>query len=313
MSLEQIETLEAEILEKEGLKEVERLGSGNSGADIIRCKSPDGERVVKIPTDEKSLNEILSNAKGYVGMIRLGLRENLPNHLKVRMHRGTPYIVMSYLGSSFAEESSRHYTAGVGISLYQVLCDSLEKVYRKSVRRDDQGHAYLSMVEQKIIAKFENHLIPAGLSDEGYVGKLKAIKMADRAPLYNCFSPYDFTPEDVFLIGGTIVYPDPKKELRGLPQISLACFAGVARDAYNLPDSFNGYKVIERFALEAVPDIIHISNELAGYLFTFGRVLQCAISSQVRIGKEQLKAKYFAEMSMGFIDTLYSAIRGESG
>ena len=134
--------------------------------------------------------------------------------------------------------------------------------------------------------------------------RIKSIDLSDDDYLITCFSPYDFTPEDIFISNSGFFYPDPKQECKGLPQISLACFAGVSRDAYGLPESVTGYKILEKFAVKTCSEIVDISISSAERLFLFGRALQCSFSSRVRIYGDKEKASYFAKESERHLDLL---------
>jgi len=96
-------------------------------------------------------------------------------------------------------------------------------------------------------------------------------------------------------------YADPLPNLLGIPVIDLACFAGVARDAYHLPGSRLGYMVLRKLALWEVPKIIGLGSEECARLFFFGRALQCSLSSRFRIEKDFLAAEKFYRKSKFFL------------
>jgi len=109
-------------------------------------------------------------------------------------------------------------------------------------------------------------------------------------PRYATFSSWDFTPENVYLTKSGTRYVDPHTEVIGMPIIDLACFAGTARDAHNLPDSAWGYTLLKSFALIEVANLMQITAAEAEKIFRIGRILQCIMSSIVRVNTDEQHA-----------------------
>lgn len=112
-----------------------------------------------------------------------------------------------------------------------------------------------------------------------------------------CFSSFDFTPEDVFVSEAAIKYADPVTSVVGIPIIDLACFSGVARDAYQLPGSAEGHDILYSYAIEHVSSILGINSTEAIRIWHFGRALQCALSARFRIDSDEGKSMSLTQLS----------------
>lgn len=117
---------------------------------------------------------------------------------------------------------------------------------------------------------------------------------------FSCFASFDFTPEDVFLSTDGLKYVDPKKSLLGIPIIDMACFGGVAKDAFALPGPVEGYDILKNFAINDISSLLKIDKTTAEAIFYLGRALQMALSSRFRLKTEADKSHQFFEKSCGY-------------
>jgi hypothetical protein len=220
----------------------------------------------------------------------------LPDYIKVGGFSDRKYIIMSYLGEDFAQQSMRSERS---LLLYSILPVLLGPIYRRTKKKDEESKKFLERMKHRLEKNYREYLIPSGATSEKSLELLYDIEK--HAPEFSCFAVFDFTPEDVYLIGDKIKYPDPKQEIRGVPIIDIACFAGLAKDVYHLPSSNEGYAILKKFALNEIPEILEMSRKDAKIIFYYGRALQFSLSSRFRINREMGKAKIYAAKSLGYL------------
>src|SRR3989338_5462483 len=232
---------------------------------------------------------------GYIEMERIGASILMPNPLHIFEINEIPIIVMQDCGLDFWHAVKIDNDP---LTLYQSLISGLGQVYSITKRdgREDSINS-LNSVRDRLINQYQKYLFPVFGNRSGMIDALKKIDFRVIASESVCFASFDFTPEDVFITSSGIKYVDPLPGLIGVPIIDMACFAGVARDAYELPGSVKGYEIIQNFAIEKIPEIIRLNKDVAKSIFFLGRSLQCALSSRFRIGKGDGRDVYFFEMS----------------
>ncbi|MFH0830056.1 MAG: hypothetical protein V1887_02765 [Candidatus Aenigmatarchaeota archaeon] len=283
------------FVDEQELEVVERFGSGNSGALVYRVRTGGKDAVLKMASGGRGLDEIRGNIAGYEKIREARLEEILPEDIRVYADKDFTAILMEYLGDSFYDRTLKEPEP---TGLYRELAGSFRRLCERTVRKDDESRRMLVEVKDNLRAKYEDFLLGEGYIGKQDVGLLDSVDTDALSPDFSSFGCYDFTPEDVFLVNGRLKYPDPKQDVRGCPLISLAAFAGVSRDSYGLPGSEEGYGVLERLAVEDLPELLHISQPNARRLFSLGRAMQLAISSKYRIGTDPGKAKLFAAGSV---------------
>jgi hypothetical protein len=282
---------------------VKELGGGNSGALVLHTQKNGKEFVVKIPMNESSEKEIEENLGGYERIQRAGLYEILPDCIKVGEFNDRKYIVMSYLEEDFAQQSM---VSERPLSLYSIFPVLLGSIYRRTKKKDEESRKFLERMKHRLEKNYREYLIPSGVMSKISLKLLYDIET--HAPELSCFAVFDFTPEDVYLIENKIKYPDPKQEIRGVPIIDIACFAGLAKDVYHLPSSNEGYDILKKFALNEVPEILEMSRNDARIIFYYGRALQLSLSSRFRIKSETEKAKMYATKSLEYLHYIRSEV-----
>ncbi len=289
-----------------GLQLVERFTRGNSGALVYRASSRSGNPLVlKIATEGRALDELRENIIGSQRLKDEGLENLLPGLYCIYERHDCSAIVMDHLGDSFYEAVQKSQDP---VKIYKNLAIAFTDLCIKSRRRDEECHRMLLEVKSNLLNKYKNFLLPNGLIRDHHVSLVERIDIESLSLEYSTFATYDFTPEDVFPIDGQLKLPDPRQNIRGCPIISLAAFAGVSRDSYELPGSVRGYKVLNDFAVGTLAKRLDIQPAHASGLFLFGRSMQLAISAKVRIRSDPEKARLFASQSVDAI-TLMQANR----
>ena len=286
------------VLKMESLTPVSLFKSGNTGNTVLLTRSQNNNHfVLKIPNDKRSQDEVIKNLRGYKKIREANLQELLPNIIKTGEIGEFTYICTSYLGNDFAtvlqESKKPEYQ-------FQKLVDTLEPLYSKTLESDTNSERFLEMIKQVLQKNIFQYLIPAGFLTEKDTTMLNGLTCKLSSPK-SCFAVFDFTPEDIYLYPHTIKYPDAQEIIRGNPIIDLACFSGTSRDAYELPGSKSGYKVLEKFAVERVSNLLDLSRDQAQRIFYLGRATQLSLSSRVRISSSPKKAVDFANSCLEYL------------
>ncbi len=273
----------------------ETLGLGNVVSTVFRASRGEERLVVKIGLSLRAAEEVRMNRAGYEALRRIGAESLIPEPLDFLEFEGCPILVMADCGPDFWRAVQ---TAPDPVRLYTQLFRDMEPVYSTTKRRGDGG-AYLDSLRKRLVRQYEAHL--AGLIKAELVSELRELPLGQIAPPALCFSSFDFTPEDVFLTPTGVKFADPLPEVLGVPIIDLACFMGVARDAYRLPGAKEGYEAVETLALTALPRLLELTAWQARKFFAFGRALQCALSARFRLDSDQKRAADLAWMSGSFL------------
>ncbi|MBI4015477.1 MAG: hypothetical protein HY362_02040 [Candidatus Aenigmarchaeota archaeon] len=255
--------------------------------------------VVKIAAGGKGRREIEDNIRGYTAIREDGIGYVLPLIIEECNKGEFAAVVMEDLGDSFYDTALKHETP---VELYKDLILAFRDLCIVTLKLDDESRRMLNEVKSNIKSKYEGVLKRRGFVDDRDVKLVDGLDTNALSPHYSAFGCYDFTPEDVFLRERNIKYPDPKSRVRGCPIISLAAFAGVSRDSYNLPGAREGYATMESFAVNEVGPIIGITEDHASALFNLGRAMQLSISSVYRVDKDMERAKEFGRMSIEHLE-----------
>lgn len=173
----------------------------------------------------------------------------------------------------------------------------LEKVYKQSLQQSNNGKEMIEAVLDKIVEQYKEYLQQPLDPTSSLLDRLEFLKRffpVDEIK-FCCFSNWDFTPEDTYLLDGGLKYSDPHAEVLGIPIVDMACFAGVLI-AYELFSAEKGYNLLQEFAMNRVSPILSIPKPLARRLFSLGRVLQCFLSARFRMNSNPDQAqKLFRE------------------
>jgi len=261
---------------------------------VILTKSDDGQLfVVKAPTDQHSQQEIINNIHGYREMIGENIGDMVPMHCIGHVDDRT-YLVMEYLGDDFASATKKSEQPE---SLYESLRKHMVEVYQRTTEQDGKCESFMERVNTLL------HLNLCKISDAGMLPRDRVpdaldAKKENLVTDRSCFGVVEVTTEDIFLSKTGVRYPDPKHNIRGNPIIDLACFSGVARDIMHLPGSSEGYKTLERCAVNDVSEILNLTALQARKIFCLGRALQCSLSSRFRIKSDPTLAATYAEHSL---------------
>jgi len=285
------------ICQEQGLVIQERFTLGNICEGVYKVINKTGrELVLKVGNTQRSIAEIVKNSIGYRRLQEAGLNWFIPETVYFELEDEFAVILMEYCGEDFLTQIRKSDNP---IRLYNNLTFELDKLYRQSKREGEQGRDMVISVIDKAKEQYEKYVCRR-LDQKRILGN----KLQQKVDLFIaeidnikfcCFSNWDFTPEDVYLTPEGVKYSDPHEDVFGIPIIDMACFAGVVK-AHNLPEADEGYKIIEKFAINKIPTILCVSQELAYRLFCLGRLLQCFLSIRFRIDTKPEQAKnLFAE------------------
>jgi len=283
-----LEKIKQELEKRFEVEFRERLILGNICKNIFRAQQKGIAIVVKIGISDPEKKEIRLNQDGYSEMRKIGAISLLPFPLYFIEIEKIPIIIMQDCGLDFWHAIKLERAPA---NLYSKLTSGLEDVYNRTKCSPLEAIKSLNSLKDFLIKQYQAFLFPVFGSQSMMMELLYETEMKEFAPKFGCFSSFDFTPEDVFVTTSGVKYADPLPGLIGVPIVDMACFAGVARDAYKLPGSIEGYDIMKRFALETISEIIILEKTLAQKIFLFGRALQSALSSRFRIDTERKKAQ----------------------
>lgn len=272
-----------------------QLTLGNVVTTVFRARRGDEQLVVKIGLAESAEAEVRRNIEGYQNVRAIGAAELLPNPLEIFSYDDIPMLVMQDCGDDFwhAVRISKE-----PVELYRKLVTRMEDVYRRT-KRQNNNTDYFKPLHLLLIEQYRKHI--SALIDQTLTDRLETASLDSLTVPAVCFSSFDFTPEDVFVTETGVKYLDPLPDVLGVPTLDLACFADVARDAYDLPGAHEGYEIISEFAYARIPIILDCSEACSKQYFLFGRALQSALSARARIASEPSRAKTFAAQSEKFL------------
>jgi len=283
----------------------ERLTLGNVVSTVFRATQGVQRLVVKIGLTEFALREVEKNIAGYDEMRAIGAQELLPNPLITTIsYEGIPLILMEDCGLDFwhATQVAEH-----PVMLYEYLIGHMRGIYERT-RRAAVDRQYLEPLRLRLLEQYRVHLLT--LINEELIERLEKLKSETVAISTVCFSSFDFTPEDVFVTERGVKYLDPLPGILGMPAIDLACFAGVARDVYDLPGANEGYDFIYKFVESELPILLDCGVANARQHFLFGRALQCALSARFRMEHERERAALLAKQSETFLSQFLVELTG---
>lgn len=288
-----------EALTQEGFTFLKFFTTGHSGNQVVLAENTKHDRyVVKIPQDEISQTEVITNLQGYKKIEQNGISDILPEVRRTGRVRQFTYLVTNFLGDDFATRA--HYES-VPELMYTKLAHNMEPIYGKTIQVDGSSHNFIVRIQELLRKNYLTHILRAKLIDPNTILPHLAFDIDAFNTPKSCFAVFDFTPEDVYLTENTIKYPDPKADIRGNPIIDLACFAGISRDVYALPGSSHGYGYLEDLAIYDVSDKLGLTQSTARRLFSLGRSLQYSLSARFRIQSDPTIAQEYAQESVRYL------------
>lgn len=295
------------ICAREGLVLNAQLTLGNVCDLVFRVHRADGSSaILKVGTDQVSKDEIAKNLSGYRDMDTLGVSQLAPRIFSTQTTGDTHYILMEDCGDDFYTQVKK---SDAPESLYVTLAAVMEKVYKRTLQPNNGGQYMIRAVIARVGEQYTNYL-----QKTFDPARLIAAQLAQLVPTFEtivlaraCFANWDFTPEDVYLQGDQVRYSDPQAMSLGLPIIDLACFAGVARDAYHLPGNDKGYAHLERLATRRVARLFGITRQAGEKYFALGRLLQSFLSARVRIQSDPVQARTLYDIGCSFLPKMLSS------
>lgn len=266
--------------------ESENLGLGNMCKTVYPARRGDEKLVVKFGIGEDAALEVERNIVGYEELRSMGAARLIPPRVQVLEVSGIKLLIMSDCGPDFVHASRK---AQNPVELYEQLVRGMRVIYEETLTDTPCVLGKIRDVRELLVQQCTTYL--QGRVNEALLRRVHEYNFDALDSVRSCFSSYDFTPEDVFITSEGVKYVDPIPGQLGCPVIDLACFAGVARDAHALPGSVSGYEVLERFATEELPSILHLSPKEAIRLFALGRALQSALSARFRLESDPQQAE----------------------
>jgi hypothetical protein len=266
---------------KYGLLFKENLELGcNSDIVCIATNKDNLKVVVKAAKTKNSIAEIKMNIAGYDNLKKSNLNFFIPKILEYEINNDYAFMIMEYLGPNFLYQSKQSKNP---MGLYLSLINSLEKVYRTSLKKDSSGEKMIKLFIEKTINIYEEYVYPTVDNERKIFSQLCQIYTSiDMSSIeYCCFSNWDFTPEDVYLTEDGVKYSDPHADIMGVPIIDMACFGGLIK-LYESPYGEEAYEKFKRFAIYDVGKILNIPYNQANKIFYLGKLFQCFMSIRFR-------------------------------
>lgn len=269
---------------------IHRFDRGHSGCEVQLVEIKGEKRVLKKAkiTNPRAVLEIRNNLKGLERMQKEGISFLLPDKLGFAEEENEVMLLMSYLGNDLESEINHSEDP---LDLYLAVLSNLLKAYSLTLQQStyarEESSTYIEMIKAQLMKNYSEHLIPRGLVLESSIRLVEDLKLPEVG--ISSFACWDLTPEDLFLVDGILKYPDPKADLRGIPIIDLACFAGVCMDSYMMKSSKDAYEKIKQFATSDVAHLFGLTEQEANIFFNLGRSLQSSLTS--RFATDIKKAK----------------------
>ncbi|GBE17327.1 hypothetical protein BMS3Abin15_01168 [bacterium BMS3Abin15] len=283
------------ICKKYNLLVQENLKLGYNSDSVCIAVNKNGDKVVvKAAKTKNAIAEIRMNSTGYDNLRKCGLDFFIPEIFAYESSDDYAFIVMEYLGSNFLYQAEHSENP---LEFYMSLMDSLEKVYRVSLKMGAEGHEAVESFIGKTIEIYEKYVCPNLDKERQIFPLLQRMYLSINIPsvVFCCFSNWDFTLEDVYLTNAGVKYSDPHADVLGIPIIDMACFGGLIK-LYGLPCSDEGYEEFKKFATGAVAEILRIPTGQAEKIFYLGKLFQCFMSIRFRYEKNPEQTKtIFAE------------------
>jgi hypothetical protein len=289
------------ICARHKLEIIKIFNLGDTASLVFQVKCNDKLMVLKVALDTMSKKQVKDNYIGYKRMIQMGLSELVPTIYAFSYLPECAYILMDYCGENFIEIAKK---ASDPLVLYKRLATNLHKIYLTSLCQRSQEQNYINEIFNNIVMNYQKYLResldPPGRFDN-LIHEVCSSSSFGQDLRLACFADWNFTPENVYLTETSFKYSDPNKDVIGIPIIDLACFAGVARDAYELPGSHAGYQILVELALKSVPEILQIPNDTAVNIFNASRVLQLFLSARFRIKNNFKKAEILFHKGINYL------------
>jgi|GEM_PF-1731667 len=293
------------VCERYNLTILETFALGNVCDGVFKVRDAQGRiMVLKSGTDARSISEIRMNVVGYENMRAVGLSDYIPLEYALKVTEEEAYILMEYCGDDFLTMVRKIEDP---VTAYYDLAQELRRMYSKSVAtlEETRGEYLMRVVVAKIVQTYNMYIMSVFGKDARVLlvlEQLAQIMLLDCGKVF-CFSNWDLTPEDVFMSHKGLKYADPHAEVIGVPMVDIGCFAGVARDAYDLPGSSDGYKTLKQFAVDIAP-ILGTSSQYSERYFYLGRVLQSFLSARFRLKNDQEKARKIFLQGVGYLNKI---------
>lgn len=283
------------LAQSRGIICAESLGLGNVVKTVFRATDGTRSLVVKIGLSERAAEEVRTNRKGYEALRGIGAVRIIPEPIFNLDFQNIPILVMGDCGPDFYHAVRQSKTPH---ALYLDLVQGMKPIYAET-RQLSPGNSCLEPLRSLLLEQYKTWL--PHLTDPAVIRQLAERDFQDLNPPFVCFSSFDFTPEDVFVTSKGIKYADPGLDVLGFPAIDLACFAGVARDAYGLPGAEEGYEILADFAIRDLSEILELDASKVSRIFSLGRAIQCALSARFRLESNPEKATELARSSQDFL------------
>ena len=246
---------------------VSQLDGGlNSLVILARVENTSELVVVKFGFTEIQRKEIGMNIRAYRLLSRMGLSDHHPVVIDLGETDYCNYMILSYLGENFER---RIKGSEDPLEDYRSFLKGLHIIYRKSLL-PDSGEARTSVfnIHRMIVEIYEQEIAPfydetKRLQGQIYLLEQRIMAMKLR---YMCFSNWDFTPDDTYLVDRKVMFSDLHDNVYGVPIIELACFSGLLK-LIEAPDAESGQKLFEDFALNEVAGMLRISERDENLIF----------------------------------------------
>lgn len=278
--------------QKLGLSKLKRFSGGHMGVALFECENIDGtKQVVKLGYNQETNKEVSNNSQGYEAIAQTGARSILPGGIRYEEVEGDSLLVMDHVGKSFAERVRADES-----NLYGTFLSGMEAVYDEAIHLNTR-HLHEAGVRQirNELALWQQRLIDAGYLPKEATETSVGFSVADIAGSHSTLMLSDFTPDNIFLQDGQVRFIDPwlQDTYIGTPVPGLAQFITLAADVYHLPGATQRKGDFEDLAYR-IGEKLGLTEKQVRNQLRLGKAMQLALSSFVRIGKDEAVARQFA-------------------
>lgn len=280
-----------EFLVKREYSLVSQLDGGlNSHVVLARDYNTNELVVVKFGFTQIQRKEIGMNIRAYRLLSHMGLSDHHPVIIDLGETDYYHYMILSYLGDNFEK---RIRVSKYPAEEYRIFLEGLLEIYRKSLRLNS-GEAQQSVlnIHRMIVEIYNQDIVP--LYDETRKLQVQIYLLEHRIMAmklrYMCFSNWDFTPDDTYIVDRKVMFSDPHDNVYGVPIIELACFSGLLK-LIEAPDAESGQKLFEDFALDKVAGMLRITESDSSFIFKLARLFQTFMSIKYRRKSYPLQAQ----------------------
>ncbi len=277
-----------------GLSDFEPLDKkGHTQAILFSCKRGKEEMVVKIGVTPEGINEISNNLLGYNKIKEAGGGSLIPPGLEYRRAHDCEVLIMPHLGKSFTVMGKTSST-----KIYKSFINYLQDLAQQTLGSNSRHLQVAGITEIKEqIGKWYGDLEAVGVIDPNYKRILKGVNPSLLSSPKSTIMILDFTPDNIFLYGGSIKFIDPwlQSTYTGSLIPCIGIFTTLLIEVYDIrPPSGIDLDAVAK----SIGDMLNLDESQVERQLALGRALQLGLSSYVRINSDRKKSIHYAKRSL---------------